>query len=116
LRIGEGERTAQDCIASSTAQRMAIHLPQQDWLPFSGGKLSCVPQAGKPGNAGPCLFPGPGLDGPKQSTQLMRANGASRRHSDAAREDYQDEGGQGLPHLRTILDCGDWLLRLVRVT
>ena len=54
--IGESERTARDAVVSGAAERMAVHLPQQDGLALCRGLSPRFPQVRQPGDAVPARF------------------------------------------------------------
>src|SRR5262249_16330729 len=56
LGVGEGERTARDPVVSGTAERVPVHLPQEDGLALLRGQLAGAPQVGQPGDGGPRLL------------------------------------------------------------
>src|SRR5262249_3326155 len=51
LGVGEGERTARDAVVSGTAERVPVHLPQQDRLALRRRLPARIPQAGARGGA-----------------------------------------------------------------
>src|SRR5262249_35017015 len=70
--IGESGLTARNHVVSTTAERMAVHFPEQDRLPLCRGLLACLPEIGLPGNAGPPVLAGLRLDHGPQTVELIR--------------------------------------------
>ncbi|MFM2093192.1 MAG: hypothetical protein RIS70_316 [Planctomycetota bacterium] len=53
VRIGEGRRTVDDSVVSRTAQRMAVHRPDEERFLLLRRLLACLQQRDSPGNAPP---------------------------------------------------------------
>src|SRR5262249_59691845 len=84
--VGEGERTARDPVVSGTAERVAIHLPQQDRFAEPGGLPASLPEVGPPGDGGPCVLVGGGPDDRPQAGHLHGGGGGGG---------HRGGGGQG---------------------
>jgi hypothetical protein len=54
--IGKSERTARDAVVSSAAERVPVHLPQQDRFAFRGGFLAGFGQTHAPTDGEPCIL------------------------------------------------------------
>src|SRR5205823_9098335 len=48
VRVRERERTARDAVVSGTAERMAVHFPQDQGLALGGGFRAGLPEARQP--------------------------------------------------------------------
>src|SRR5262249_62192722 len=62
VRIGEGKHTARDTVVSGAAQRVPVHLPEQDRLALRRRLPARLPQAGLPGARRPPVLTGDRLD------------------------------------------------------
>src|SRR5262249_59614109 len=82
--VGERERTARDAVVSDTAERVAVHLPQEDRLALGGGPLPGLPQARQPGDFRPAVLARLRLDERVQRGELVRLDrlGGERQAAD----------------------------------
>src|SRR5262249_60763054 len=87
LLAREGQPPARHAVVSGAAERVAIHLPQEDRLAFLRRELARLPQARLPGDQRPLVLALAGLDERLQFLELLgggRGGGAKTRRPPAS--------------------------------
>src|SRR5205085_373576 len=81
-------RTARDPVVSDTAERVPVHLPEQDGLAGPGGLPPRLPEVGPPGDGRPAVLARRGADDLAEGVEAVGGDRLGRRQG-------RGQGGQG---------------------